>query len=133
MWTHTHRKLTKKVRALICKRSFRASIINWLFWLISVSDKPVTRKDKKKKKKIAPQPPNKRSIGLQTENRNNNDNNYVSMNLHQQSKKTYLFSTSSNEMAFPNSMPAQMMNRRNEASLDNLWWVFINNFASEAS
>ena len=76
----------------------------------------MTRKDKsKKKKKLAPQPPNKRSIGLQTES---NNHAFSSMS-NNRSKKTYLFSTSSNEMAFPNSMPP--MNRRNEPMNDNLW------------
>ena len=62
---------------------------------------------KRRKKQCAPQPPGKRSIGLQTEESALSLTNTMN-------KKTYLFATSSNEMAFPNSMPPAMSSRKLE-------------------
>lgn len=79
-------------------------------------------KKRSKKQYCAPQPPARRSIGLQTEETglinnhiitatvNHNMSGKISNNTNSNSinKKTYLFATSSNEMAFPNSMPPAM-------------------------
>ena len=64
----------------------------------------------RRRKKCAPQPPAKRSIGLQTEE-------LVLDNMKKTYQKTYLFATSSNEMAFPNSMP--VMPRQDFESFNN--------------
>merc|ERR1712223_1250181 len=85
---------------------------------VPVNEKPANQK----------QQPRIRSIGLQTDNHNeiysslspSTSNNTTHKMNHQRvaNKKTYLFATSSNEMAFPNkSMPptSANINRRNEA------------------
>ena len=103
-----HRRARKRKTTILCDLANQIGFF-------SVTDNPSNaRHHQRKKKKTAPQPPNpnskeKRSIGLQTEDCNHDL--YASINM----KKTYLFATSSNEMAFPNNA-SSIISRRNEAS-----------------